>query len=153
MEQFRERDYKLVWDKFESLYKFNPSVEPKNWPGIIEPSPSFTISLTESEDGDYPESEAITNYFRNIFNELEGSSKIRYILDWCHTCYYAPDKFEKAPWVYPDGDYAICLNESMSCGTFGHPWEKTICIFGEPLIELTRHSFPSKLSRVIRENT
>ncbi len=55
-------------------------------------------------------------------------------------------------WVYPNGDYAICLSEDMNSGTFGHPWEQTICIFGKELIEITRTNLPLNFSKVLREN-
>jgi Protein of unknown function (DUF2716) len=37
--------------------------------------------------------------------------------------------------VYPDGDYYIFLAADLSFGTFGHPWEQTICIFGQALLD------------------
>jgi len=36
--------------------------------------------------------------------------------------------------VFPNGDYTIFLTEDMSTGTFGHPWEQTLCVFGEPMV-------------------
>jgi len=45
MYQELERDeYNEVWDRFEEQFKFNPSVKSSEWPGIIEPKPSFTIT-------------------------------------------------------------------------------------------------------------
>jgi hypothetical protein len=37
--------------------------------------------------------------------------------------------------VFPHGDYYIFLEEGMTMGTFGHPWEKTLCVFGQDLID------------------
>ncbi|WP_198347940.1 DUF2716 domain-containing protein [Plantactinospora sp. KBS50] len=31
---------------------------------------------------------------------------------------------------YPDGDYSIYLAEGFRFGTFGHPWELSLCVFG-----------------------
>ncbi|MDH6280004.1 DUF2716 domain-containing protein [Prescottella agglutinans] len=36
--------------------------------------------------------------------------------------------------VYPNGDYYIFVREDLSDGTFGHPWERTLCVFGERLV-------------------
>ncbi len=36
--------------------------------------------------------------------------------------------------VYPKGDYYIFLRDDLSEGTFGHPWEQTLCVFGERLL-------------------
>ena len=152
MNKINEKEYNLIWDKFYREFDFKPSVYPQDWPGITEPTPSFTISLTESDYGVCPDSDIILNFFKNAFNKLTGSNKISYILDWQHTCYHAPKVFNDNLWVYPDGDYAICLNHDMTVGTFGHPWEQTICIFGSALIEITRNFLPKEYSRVLREN-
>jgi hypothetical protein len=36
--------------------------------------------------------------------------------------------------IFPDGDYYVFLSEDMTVGTFGHPWEQTLCVFGDPLL-------------------
>jgi hypothetical protein len=41
------------------------------------------------------------------------------------------------PWrvtPLPNGDYYIFLSEVFRTGTFGHPWEETMCIFGDRLL-------------------
>ena len=153
MKEFDESDYDRVWNQFNRIFDFKPSVEPKYWPGILEPTPSFTISLTESDYGTSPDEIDLVDFFQMSFNKLSGENRIRYILDWQHTCYYAPDVFTNAPWVFPDGDYAICLNEDMTVGTFGHPWEQTICVFGKELVDITRKALPREFSKVLREIT
>lgn len=30
----------------------------------------------------------------------------------------------------PDWDYYLHLTEDLRLGTFGHPWEQTLCVFG-----------------------
>lgn len=35
--------------------------------------------------------------------------------------------------VYPIGDYYAFLTEDFSEGTFGHPWEQTLCVIGHRL--------------------
>ncbi|MFB4279141.1 DUF2716 domain-containing protein [Nonomuraea sp. MTCD27] len=43
--------------------------------------------------------------------------------------------------MFPNGDYYVFLSEDRTNGTFGHPWEQTLCIFGTSLIpELARPS-------------
>ncbi|GAA4586840.1 hypothetical protein GCM10023107_03950 [Actinoplanes octamycinicus] len=62
------------------------------------------------------------------------------VLDWQHQSYwFRPDLQVRRgdPWplsVFPDGDYYIFLTEDLTAGTFGHPWEQTLCVFGEPLM-------------------
>lgn len=36
--------------------------------------------------------------------------------------------------IYPDGDYYIFLATDLRFGTFGHPWEETLCLFGDGLL-------------------
>jgi hypothetical protein len=36
--------------------------------------------------------------------------------------------------IYPDGDYYAFMTEDLLEGTFGHPWEQTLCIMGDRLI-------------------
>ena len=84
------------------------------------------------------------------------------VLDWQHPCYWLwPHRLDleelRRTWeldpgvtaegahhlswpdmrrsVYPDGDYYIFLGEDLSFGTFGHPWEQTICVFGRTLLD------------------
>jgi hypothetical protein len=64
------------------------------------------------------------------------------VLDWNHQCYwFRPDLqvHRGGPWslsVWPDGDYYVFLTEDLSAGTFGHPWEQTLHVFGEPLLTI-----------------
>jgi hypothetical protein len=45
---------------------------------------------------------------------------------------------EAAQWPvspFPDGDYYIFLSEDLTSGTFGHPWEQSLCVFGRVLVD------------------
>lgn len=63
------------------------------------------------------------------------------VLDWQHPCYrFSPHRqaLNNAEWpvsIFPIGDYYAFLNHDLSMGTFGHPWEQTLCVFGTPMIE------------------
>ena len=59
-----------------------------------------------------------------------------------------PDIF----WVYPDIDYAICLSADLKTGTFGHPWEQTICVFGSELIKIVEPMLAESGFSVLRRN-
>ncbi|MEU2865764.1 DUF2716 domain-containing protein [Streptomyces mirabilis] len=75
-----------------------------------------------------------------------------WILDWQHICYrlrpdlpstdmFLPRVLEgrsREGWPlspYPDGDYYIFLADDLRFGTFGHPWEHSLCVFGAELLE------------------
>ncbi|WFR71123.1 DUF2716 domain-containing protein [Prescottella defluvii] len=53
--------------------------------------------------------------------------------------------------VYPNGDYYIFVREDLSEGTFGHPWERTLCVFGERLVSSLGRTLATWLP-VIRRN-
>ena len=36
---------------------------------------------------------------------------------------------------FPDGEYCIFLADDFSFGTFGHPWQRSVCVFGAALLE------------------
>jgi hypothetical protein len=156
MYQELERDeYNEVWDRFEEQFKFNPSVKSSKWPGIIEPKPSFTITWRNRDIGSL-DFDSLEVCFLKAFNQLPDQSSIVYALDWQHTSYridVRQSEKDRPLWVFPDGDYYIWLSKDFGTGTFGHPWEQTICIFGEELIKIIRDSLPSSFSTIIRENT
>lgn len=62
-------------------------------------------------------------------------------LDWQHPAYrYSParqaisSEAARAP-VFPDGDYYVHSTPSFTWGTFGHPWQQTLTIWGRPLLD------------------
>lgn len=65
-----------------------------------------------------------------------------YWLDWHHAGYrFDPARVDGAGprwpgFVFPDGDYHIHLTPDLRLGTFGHPWEETICVFGDLLTRI-----------------
>jgi hypothetical protein len=36
---------------------------------------------------------------------------------------------------FPNGDYYTFARPDFSEGTFGHPWEQTLCVFGPRLVK------------------
>ena len=53
--------------------------------------------------------------------------------------------------VFPNGDYYIFARPDFSTGTFGHPWEKTLCVFGSELVQTLGRTLATWLPRK-REN-
>jgi hypothetical protein len=77
-----------------------------------------------------------------------------YALDWQHTSYrLRPHALGSTRWPlspFGDGDYYIYLGEDLSFGTFGHPWEDSICVFGEPLLDRLTEPLDRVLLRRLR---
>ena len=77
--------------------------------------------------------------------EIVGENQPLVVLDWQHQSYrFFPQRgstirleemFGPVTPV-PDGDYYAFLTEDYTAGTFGHPWEATLCVFGSDLVAL-----------------
>jgi hypothetical protein len=83
------------------------------------------------------------------------------VLDWQHQTYRCrPHKVrdEEPPdemWpteIYPNGDYYIWLAGDFRYGTFGHPWEPSLCVFGEELLAAVAEIGDAALGRILRRN-
>ncbi|MFE5023138.1 DUF2716 domain-containing protein [Streptomyces sp. NPDC056656] len=64
----------------------------------------------------------------------------------------------RRPWAtawplspYPDGDYYIYLSEDFRMGSFGHPWEESLCLFGEVLLDAVSTEVDKVLGPPIRK--
>lgn len=129
-------------------------------PGIAEPTPSITYGLTY-EDGTRTEPVWIN---RTLLAALRRVTKIDdsvLVLDWQHPTYWCRPhhvRDEEAPdemWpteIYPDGDYNIWLAEDLRYGTFGHPWEPSLCVFGKELLAAVTEIGDEALGRILRRN-
>lgn len=77
-------------------------------------------------------------------------------LDWQHTPYrYSPEAQALADTagpvpVFPNGDYYVHTTADLRWGTFGHPWQQSLTIWGADLVRtlgaelltwLPRHAF------------
>ncbi|MEV8250172.1 DUF2716 domain-containing protein [Microbacterium sp. NPDC076768] len=137
-----------TWDRFYEKFDFRASPYASDWPSIIEPTPSVTFDLSAPSIGpDLPLAFAALNAeaLRCFVWALPEISELS-ALDWQHTAWWFNPRLDDAPtqWddlersqptVFPDGDYFAFLNTDMSEGTFGHPWEQTLCVMGDRLID------------------
>lgn len=150
-----------VWKRFEKQFCFRPSVHPKHWPGIVEPEDSVTYSIGHVY-GDEDQYTLLTNDLSvkliKAFRECVPGGKSIWVLDWQHPCYrfYPHDDFQfhdEDDWpvpALPNGDYYIFLSPDLEFGVFGHPWEQSMCVFGEPLLEAFDRDLPELFSAKIR---
>ncbi|MBR7837823.1 DUF2716 domain-containing protein [Actinospica durhamensis] len=54
--------------------------------------------------------------------------------------------------IYPNGDYCIWLAGDFRNGTFGHPWEPSLCVFGEELLAAVAEIGDEALGQILRRN-
>lgn len=79
----------------------------------------------------------------NLFTLVSKPRDRFYALDWQHECYdFDPretmDRNEFDEWivpVLPNGDYSIFLSKDFNNVWFGHPWEQTITLIGNDIVE------------------
>ncbi|HEY2043102.1 MAG TPA: DUF2716 domain-containing protein [Jatrophihabitans sp.] len=137
-------EYDRSWAAFCEQFHFRPSTDPATWPAITEPVPSLTFDLGPVFDvgqAEFTRRVAAVNEagFRS-FAQCMGAGHRMIALDWQHPGYwYRPaehafDREAPVP-VFPNGDYYVHLREDFSGGTFGHPWERTLCVFGADFVE------------------
>ncbi|WP_339155543.1 DUF2716 domain-containing protein [Actinomadura luteofluorescens] len=162
-----DSDQDRAWRAFEESTSFRPSGRPDQGTGILEPSPSVTWDLARErptfsewlwhfavDPGD------VNVLFHEAFKACVDRDEWLYVMDWRHPCYrFWPHRLSKPEdyesWVvpvFPDDDYYIFLSQDLSFGTFGHPWEASLCAYGERLLEAVEARNTGVLSSVLRRN-
>jgi len=151
--KLEKSEYAEVWDKFYQQFKFKPSVDEKDWPGIREPSASVTYDISNFWK-DFTEEKYYDLHQKalQVFQNCTKTDEVMYALDWQHECYkfnphlpldtvpYKPHESASMlnQWliqIIPDGDYSIFLTKDFKNGLFGHPWQQTICVFGNCFLQ------------------
>jgi len=133
IETLGDAEYRQVWSRFYAEFAFRPSTDRFEWPGIDEPAGSATWSLSALDDD--PGYLLLDRMVAVIQRGLASCADELYALDWHHESYRFPTSAKDWPLSpFPDGDYYVYLTPDFRLGTFGHPWEYTLCVFGEALV-------------------
>jgi hypothetical protein len=133
-----------IWADFEGRFGFRASVDSAGWPAIHEPRDSLTFDLSVVADGaqrgaayDAINAEALRCFVWNL-----ADAEVLVALDWQHPGYRFRPAVQALTWaanwavpVFPDGDYFSFFTPDMTEGTFGHPWEQTLCVIGPRLVD------------------
>jgi hypothetical protein len=146
---FDQPEYDEVWDRFRRRFRFRPSTH--RFPGIAEPPGSVTWQL-DFDQADEVQAVVVAGLRAVVDEEL-------YWLDWQHVGYrFDPHRVDgpgRPPWpgsVHPDGDYYLHVTGDVRLGTFGHPWEDTLCVFGESLVAQVEQPLTALLGAPIRRS-
>lgn len=130
-------------------------------PGAAKPLPSVVYSIVEAYSGDFRFFERDLNAKTlTAFRRCVTPERFVYAIDVQHEDYrfYPHRSFnsdDREAWrvpVLPDGDYFVFLAEDLSFGTFGHPWEQTMCVWGQPLLDAFALDMPLLFTEIVREN-
>lgn len=141
-ENLSGNENKYWWKRFNEKFKFKPGGPLDPYPGIVEPTPSttFDLDVNKTVDQFWESYHRLNSEALSAFNSFSTDARM-IVLDWQHQGYrfhpsravIGAEKEWEVP-VYPNGDYYSFLLEDLSAGTFGHPWHRTICVFGEALM-------------------
>jgi hypothetical protein len=79
-------------------------------------------------------------------------------LDWQHASYeFYPHRFaeprDPTGWrvpALPAGDYYLFVTPDHRLGSLGHPWEQTLCVFGDGFLDSYTAATPLGDERIVR---
>lgn len=147
--EFSGPEEDALWDLVYKRLEFHPSGG-KPVPVITDPTPSITFDLRPvwspaSVERATTAQDAIEAAARRAFVWALGDDVELAVLDWQHDSYrvtpagggaeeLSADGFPMHPTVVPNGDYYIFTTLDLSEGTFGHPWEPSLCVFGPKMV-------------------
>lgn len=164
---WHEFDDSAAWQAFFDRFAFRPVHEDvpadlrlrykrDGRAAILEPRDSITYALADdfwSVERFEDLSSELTAIVVECFCSLIEPGQEIIALDWRHPGYLwrCHDQNLSAPeaeWpitIYPDGDYFTFFPDGLAWGLFTHPWEQTMCFWGDNLVRLIQESPPRAL--------
>jgi len=141
---WREVDYDTAWAPFDERFAFRPDFHEREQPAIRLADDCLVLDLAEVFAHDGPRfaagEAAINASALRAFVWLSAEDELT-ALDWQHPAYrYSPalqsltDAIAGVP-VFPNGDYFAHMTQNLRWGTFGHPWQQTLTIWGADLVD------------------
>lgn len=156
--ELSETEYEQVWDHIYDQLKFKPSMS--KFPSFKVPTPFITydISLYFGESEDMDAYEDLEEKALLVFQEINSKDEYIYALDWQHDGYWINPhlefpKNEFNEWmvpIFPNGDYYFFVHKEFKWGYLGHPWERSITLFGEQLIKGFEKHKPRMFRKILR---
>lgn len=157
--EFTDKEYDQIWDRVYSELKFSPS--DSTFPSFKVPSPFITYDISHyfRESVDLDVYDDLEEKVLLVFKENTVSDEYIMALDWQHECYWVNShlKFnrnELDEWtipIFPNGDYYFFIQKDFKWGYLGHPWEKSITIFGKELIDAFDQHKPEMFHKILRQ--
>ncbi|WP_433206804.1 DUF2716 domain-containing protein [Dactylosporangium sp. CS-047395] len=108
-----------------------------------DPRPSVTFDLRGFFRSDVPAeftaaARAVDDLVLLAFVRVLPAGAALLVLNWEHASHRLRphERTEPLPWfAVPNGDHYVVGTEDFAMGTRGHPWEQTLRVWGEPLLE------------------
>ncbi|MFZ2510754.1 MAG: DUF2716 domain-containing protein [Gordonia sp. (in: high G+C Gram-positive bacteria)] len=141
---WREVDYDIAWAPFDERFAFKANFHEREHPAIRLSDDCLVLDLGEVFAYDGPKfaagEAAINASGLRAFVWLAEDEELT-ALDWQHPAYrYSPalqslTAATAGVPVFPNGDYYAHMTQDLRWGTFGHPWQQTLTVWGVDLIE------------------
>ncbi|MEV0413594.1 DUF2716 domain-containing protein [Streptomyces sp. NPDC050448] len=145
-------DEDVLWDRLRSEFGFRTKVV--DMPGFAAPGPSATWPLGDPEEELTDALDGIV--LRGLTAVTPAGEQVCW-LDWQHPCYAfdphrvgGPGEPECPGQAYPDGDFYLYVDPGLRFGTFGHPWEHTLTVFGGGLLGAVEAGLTALLGEPVR---
>lgn len=156
-------EYDRAWGLFTATFRFRPSIHKTEWPGIVEPIPSATFDISEAYEHDDPWLRPVrgnvNQHFLRLFQQIVPAGGWFYAMDWHvgwrfypHRDFNSRDVRTWGVSVLPHGDYTVFLTPDLREGLFGHPWEGSVCIFGQKMLQLVQETAPPLFAKKVRRD-
>ena len=141
-------EYEHFWGMVDAQLGFHPSTRSSDWPGFREPKGSITWSVAplfdESAERFVDAEIELARKLASAADKVRGSDPFLIALDWQHPGYRFEPEMAQPPsrdcsWpipVLPDGDYYLYLAADLRFGWLTHPWEQTVCCYGDLVAEM-----------------
>ena len=154
-----DQENKMIWKRIYKEFKFKLSIS--KFPSFKVPSPFITYDISHlfEEAIELSLYDAIEAEALNVFKDNTLANEYILALDWQHECYWVNPHLEFlkdqfGEWtvpIVPNGDYYFFIQKDFKWGLLGHPWEKSITIFGETLINAFNNQHSKVLRSVLRK--
>jgi len=154
-----KNEYGQIWDRIYRDFKFKPSTS--IFPSFKVPHPYITFNISDyfGESTDLDAYDELEGRVLDAFIECTMRGEYILALDWQHECYWinprlAFERDEFGEWaipIFPNGDYYFFIQKDFKWGFLGHPWEESITIFGNELINAFNRHKPRMFRKILRQ--
>lgn len=157
---FSKEEYAQIWDRIHRDFKFEPSIS--KFPSFQVPQPFVTYDISDffGESADLDAYDNLEERALDAFKECILDDEYILALNYQHDCFWVNPHltFERDEWgewkipIFPNGDYYFFIHKDFTFGFLGHPWERSITIFGKEFINAFDKQKPSMFRKVLRHS-
>jgi hypothetical protein len=158
---------KVLWSDFAEQFQFRAGITAKDWPAIAEPAPSVVWDLSPifsgaGTDGFVAGALAVAGLVLGTLQDCTDWYATVAFHDWVHPSGlfrpHSVDEPQEVPgWdtggLFPNGDYTIFVGRDHAFGILGHPWEQSLCVFGDCAVGAFTARNNGVLAKILRRRS